>query len=124
MLFRKLCPVLLLSLAWSALAVGVPALSGAPAVFGAGTYPRATRLQDGSLLGGYTSTTGTNPVTNIINVVRSTDGGATWAHWGEVTRGVGDIDNPFPLQLPSGEYAPSAFGLREEAHRVHRQGAC
>jgi hypothetical protein len=46
-----------------------------------GTYPRATRLQDGSILGVHTAFQGG---TNIIAVVRSTDNGLTWSPVGEV----------------------------------------
>lgn len=75
-------------------------LSGSPVVFGAGTYPRATRLSDGSLLGVYTAFSGGN---NVITTTRSTDNGASWQTFGEVTSGpsnANDIDNPYVLQLP------------------------
>ncbi|KZV87662.1 hypothetical protein EXIGLDRAFT_651981, partial [Exidia glandulosa HHB12029] len=76
-----------------------PALSGNAVTFGAGTYPRATRLSNGNLLGAYTSTSNGE---NIINIVISTNNGASWQAQGVATRGVGDIDNPFPIQLSSG----------------------
>lgn len=76
-----------------------PSLSGGAVVFGAGTYPRATRLADGSLVGAYTAKDGAE---NVIRTVISRDQGASWTALGEVTRGVGDIDNPFVLQLQSG----------------------
>jgi hypothetical protein len=69
-------------------------------VMGDGTYPRATRLQDGSILGVHTSFQGG---TNVIVATRSTDEGISWSPVGEVTRGVGDIDNPFVVQLPTGK---------------------
>jgi hypothetical protein len=69
-------------------------------VMGDGTYPRATRLQDGSILGVHTSFHGG---TNVIVATRSTDEGTSWSPVGEVTRGVGDIDNPFVVQLPTGK---------------------
>lgn len=75
---------------------------GSPAVFGSGTYPRANTLSDGSIIGAYTAFSGGD---NIIETVRSTDGGQTWQPLGEVTRGpsnANDIDNPYVLQLPSG----------------------
>ena len=67
---------------------------------GEGTYPRATRLQDGSILGVHTTFQGG---ANAIIATRSLDHGVTWKSIGEVTRGVGDIDNPFAVQLPSGK---------------------
>lgn len=79
-----------------------PSMSGAPVVFGSGTYPRANTLADGSIIGVYTAFDGGD---NIIRTVRSTDGGSTWAALGEVTRGpsdANDIDNPYVLQLPDG----------------------
>ncbi|KAL6712725.1 hypothetical protein ACLMJK_009663 [Lecanora helva] len=82
---------------------GVPKLAGSAVAFGAGTYPRANRLSDGSLIGAYTAFSGGN---NIIKTVRSTDGGATWQALGTVTQGASnanDIDNPYILQLPSGK---------------------
>ena len=77
-----------------------PSLNGPAVVFGGGTYPRATRLADGSLLGTYTAFSNGK---NIINTSKSTDNGATWTPIGTVTTGVGDIDNPFLLQLPDGK---------------------
>ena len=53
----------------------VPKLVGAPIVIGPGTYPRANKLSDGSLLGAYTAFEGGN---NIIRVVLSTDNGQSW----------------------------------------------
>lgn len=53
----------------------VPKLVGAPVVIGAGTYPRANKLSDGSILGAYTAFEGGN---NIIRIVLSTDNGQTW----------------------------------------------
>ena len=77
----------------------VPSLNGAPVAFGGGTYPRATRLADGSLLGTFTAF---SAGTNTISISKSTDDGVTWTPFSSVTSGVGDIDNPFLLQLPSG----------------------
>ena len=82
------------------LAGATPTLQGNAVVFGPGTYPRATRLADGTLLGAYTVVENGE---NVIRTVLSRDEGASWAAQGEVTRGVGDIDNPFVLQLTSGE---------------------
>ena len=53
----------------------VPKLVGDPVVIGAGTYPRANKLSDGSLLGAYTAFEGGN---NIIRIVLSTDNGQSW----------------------------------------------
>ena len=77
-------------------------LSGSSVVFGSGTYPRANRLSDGSLLGVYTAFSGGN---NIITTTKSTDNGASWHDLGSVASGASnanDIDNPYVLQLPSG----------------------
>lgn len=60
-----------------------------------GTYPRMTRLSDGSMLA--TFTTSAQGI-NHISVARSADNGTTWSAAGEVTKGVGDIDNGMPLQ--------------------------
>jgi hypothetical protein len=76
-----------------------PSLIGSPAVFGDGTYPRAVKLADGSLLGVYTAFSNGN---NVITTTHSVDQGSTWNNLGTVTSGVGDIDNPFLLQLPNG----------------------
>ncbi|KAL8721797.1 MAG: hypothetical protein Q9225_001597 [Loekoesia sp. 1 TL-2023] len=78
-----------------------PTLTGSPAVLGSGTYPRATRLHDGSILGVYTGFQSGN---NVLLTVTSTNNGATWSPLGEITRGpsnANDIDNPFVVQLPS-----------------------
>jgi len=48
---------------------------------GHGTYPRATRLQDGSLLGTHTAF---HNGENVIVITRSTDDGVTWSPFGEV----------------------------------------
>ena len=101
--------LLLCTLNLQALAAPVPGsnsksstLSGSPVVFGAGTYPRANRLSDGSLLGVYTKFTGGN---NVITTTKSTDNGASWQDLGAVASGpsnANDIDNPYVLQLPTG----------------------
>lgn len=78
-----------------------PTLTGSPIVVGAGTYPRATRLRDGSILGVYTAFQSGN---NVLLTVTSTNNGASWSPLGEISRGpsnANDIDNPFVLQLPS-----------------------
>ncbi|KAF5518364.1 hypothetical protein CGCA056_v010873 [Colletotrichum aenigma] len=65
-------------------------------------YLRVSFMNDGSLIGGYGATEGD---TKIMRVVKSTDGAQSWQHIGEVFRGPvakHDMDNAFPLQLPSG----------------------
>jgi len=77
-------------------------LSGPPVLFGAGTYPRANWLSDGSLLGVYTAFSGGQ---NIITTTKSTDNGASWQTLGTVASGpsnANDLDNPYVLQLPTG----------------------
>ena len=77
---------------------------GNAVVFGeGGTYPRATKLADGSLLGAYTNTQGDN--TTILSV-RSSDNGASWQMQGMVDTGrkaTKDVDNPFIHELPDGK---------------------
>ncbi|KAH8760064.1 Sialidase [Hyaloscypha sp. PMI_1271] len=77
---------------------------------GHGTYPRATKLRNGLLLGVYTA------FENGENVIVTTncpalnnglgcsilDDNLVWERLGEVTRGIGDVDNPFLLQLENG----------------------
>lgn len=79
-----------------------PVLTGGEVVMGAGTYPRANFLKDGSILGAYTAFENGN---NVIRTVKSTDNGASWTALGSVAQGpsnANDIDNPYVLQLPSG----------------------
>lgn len=84
-----------------------PTLVGSPVIFGQGTYPRANSLSGpslppGSMIGTYTAFQNGS---NILEVVLSTNKGASWQLVGEVTRGASnanDIDNPYILQLPSG----------------------
>lgn len=67
-----------------------------------GTYPRANFLSDGSLLGAYAATVGDN---KQLTLVKSTDNGDSWSFLGTAaTRPTNssDLDNPYPLQLPSG----------------------
>ena len=52
-----------------------PVMAGPPVVFGLGTYPRANRLSDGSVLGVYTAFSGGD---NVIQTVLSGDGGQSW----------------------------------------------
>ncbi|KAF2186352.1 glycoside hydrolase family 93 protein [Zopfia rhizophila CBS 207.26] len=80
-----------------------PSKSGDPVVMAtSGTYPRATRLSDGSLLGVYTHFNSGN---HTITTLKSTDNGASWSVLGTVNTGpesTKDIDNPFVHQLPNG----------------------
>ncbi|KND88089.1 hypothetical protein TOPH_07320 [Tolypocladium ophioglossoides CBS 100239] len=67
-----------------------------------GVYMRATRLSDGSILGGYSAQDGQN---RVLRVVKSTDGGASWTRIGTAAStpaAMHDMDNAFPLQLPNG----------------------
>ena len=81
-----------------------PSKVGAAVVFGRdGTYPRATKLADGSLFGAYTNTKGDN---TTILTVRSTDNGASWQTQGTVDTGpkaTKDLDNPYVHELPDGK---------------------
>lgn len=70
---------------------------------GTGTYPRATFLQDGSLLGCYTASSGGN---SILTTAKSTDNGASWSDIGVIaveSAETRDLDNCFVHQLPSGQ---------------------
>ncbi|KAI1259596.1 Sialidase [Xylariaceae sp. FL1019] len=62
-----------------------------------GTYPRLCRLSDGSLL---CSVTRMQDGTRILSVSRSTDNGRSFTPYGEITRGKGDVDNAFLLEVP------------------------
>lgn len=76
--------------------------SGQVVVDVGGVYMRATRLNDGSIIGGYAAQEGAD---HVLRVVKSTDGGNSWSAIGTVAGGESathDIDNAFPLQLPSG----------------------
>lgn len=80
----------------------VPTLQGGQNTIGGGTYPRANRLADGSLIASYTAFAGGD---SIITLARSTDNGVTWTQVGTAAQGptaTTDIDNPYPVQLPSG----------------------
>lgn len=82
-----------------------PSLSGSAVDMtsgGGGTYPRINFLSDGSIIGAYTATVGSN---HQLTLVHSTDSGASWSYLGNAaTRptATSDLDNPYPLQLPSG----------------------
>src|SRR5947209_4826110 len=57
---------------------------------GGGTYPRANRLSDGSIIGAYTSLKDGN---YTINLVRSTDDGSTWTALGTAASGPKDANS-------------------------------
>ncbi|KAK7185680.1 hypothetical protein DPSP01_007446 [Paraphaeosphaeria sporulosa] len=84
-------------------AAQAPVKDGDAVVFGkGGTYPRAVRLADNSLLGVYTASGGGN---RTITTVRSTDDGASWSPLGQVDTAPSatrDLDNPYVHQLPNG----------------------
>ncbi|KAI8956509.1 glycoside hydrolase family 93 protein [Daldinia sp. FL1419] len=73
-----------------------------------GTYPRLCRLADGGLLCLTTGFQGPGRREHVLQVSRSVDGGRTFSPHGEVTRGIGDIDNGFLIEVPSS--VPGASG--------------
>lgn len=83
----------------------VPTLSGPTADMTSGqggTYPRINFLSDGSIIGAFTAFSGGD---NVLTSVHSTDSGASWTPIGTAASGPSasnDLDNPFPIQLPSG----------------------
>lgn len=101
-------PATLISAAFALLVSNVlaqrPSKIGDAVVFGeGGTYPRATKLADGSLFGAYTNTQGDN---TTILTVHPTDGGASWQVKGTVDTGskaTKDVDNPYVHELPDGK---------------------
>ncbi|TDZ34297.1 hypothetical protein C8035_v010769 [Colletotrichum spinosum] len=90
--------------------------AGEPVVIDpSGNYARVSFMKDGSLIGGYAAKEGS---TRILRFIRSTDGAQSWQRVGEVFRGDVarvDVDNAFPLQLPSGRIL--------YAWRNHERGA-
>lgn len=76
------------------------------------TYPRLTRLSDGSILLGMTRF---DPPARVLAVERSVDDGRTFRPWGEVTRCDGDCDNMFLLEVPP---LPASPGEQSQAPRV------
>ena len=78
-------------------------MAGDAAHFGDGAYPRATYLKDGSILGVHT---GFEDGNNILNIVKSSDNGASWTEVGSVTKEAShshDLDNGFLAQLSNGK---------------------
>ncbi|CAN8097639.1 unnamed protein product [Discula destructiva] len=65
---------------------------------GRASYPRLTRLLDGSILLAFTRF---EAQTRILTVERSVDNGRTFKPWGEITRCDGDCGNLFLLELPA-----------------------
>lgn len=63
---------------------------------GKGTYPRLARLSDGSILSSFTRRDGKQ---RVLQVAKSTDGGRSFTDFAEVTRGVGDVDNMYLLEV-------------------------
>ena len=82
----------------------VASLSGSaqPMSAGGGTYPRATHLlEDDSILAAYTAFSGGQNVLTLAH--QSVD--SSWSQLGIAATGPSDsndLDNPFPIQLPSG----------------------
>lgn len=68
------------------------------------TYPRLTRLSDGSILLGMTRREKKQPnqkvASRVLTVKRSVDDGKTFQPWGDVVRCDGDCDNMFLLEAP------------------------
>lgn len=75
---------------------------GQVVVDGGGIYMRATRLKDGSIMGGYAAQDGPN---HVLRVVKSTNNGGSWSPAGSVASDASathDLDNADVVQLPSG----------------------
>lgn len=67
----------------------------------AGVYIRATPA-NGGIVAGYAAQDGSQ---HVLRTAKSTDGGRSWFHLGEVYRAdssLHDVDNAFPLQIPGG----------------------
>ncbi|KAI1346482.1 Sialidase [Xylaria sp. FL0043] len=80
-----------------------------------GTYPRLCRLSDGSLL---CVVTRVLEGMHALKVSRSTDNGRSFAPYSEITRGPGDIDNGFLLEVPVPNQGPTVLA----AFRNHAKG--
>lgn len=81
---------------------------------GRGTYPRMTRLSDGSILSAYTQFEGP---TRVLRVAISTDEARSFTELSEVTRGQGDVDNMYLL-----EAAPSVILAAFRNHDIGPHG--
>ncbi|PWY75389.1 neuraminidase [Aspergillus heteromorphus CBS 117.55] len=66
----------------------------------AGTYPRLARLSDGRILASFTRFYGGGERALLVSI--SSDNGHTFTDHGEVTRGHGDVDNTFLLEVGPG----------------------
>ncbi|KAI1476093.1 glycoside hydrolase family 93 protein [Daldinia eschscholtzii] len=84
-----------------------------------GTYPRLCRLADGGLLCLTTGFQGPGRREHVLQVSRSVDGGRTFSPHGEVTRGVGDIDNGFLIEVPSSTVSGNTGPVVLAAFRNH-----
>ena len=86
-------------------ASGVASLSGVATDMtcgGGGTYPRANFLSNGHILAAYTAFSNGN---NVLTLSTSIDNGTSWSFTGTAATRPSissDLDNPYPLQLPSG----------------------
>ena len=79
-----------------------PYLNGSATRMSTGTYPRASLMKDGSLIGSATTFANGN---NILSVYHSTDRGSSWNEISYVTSANSasyDVDNTVVIQLPSG----------------------
>jgi hypothetical protein len=70
------------------------------------SYTRVSFMNDNSLIAGYAATAaGPNGTETVLRVARSTDSAQSWQPLGEIFRALTaehDINNAFPMQLPSG----------------------
>ncbi|CRG84336.1 hypothetical protein PISL3812_01633 [Talaromyces islandicus] len=84
-----------------------------------GTYPRATYLNDGTLLGCYTAKRGTQVG---LNVVQSTDNGTSWNDQGSATfedQETHGLDNCYLHQLPDSDRILMAFRNHERDPEIN-----
>ena len=80
-----------------------------------GTYPRLTRLSDGSILSAYTHFRG--PTRHLL-VARSTDNARHFVPWGEVTMGNNDVDNMYLIEV----YPPGTIVAAFRNHDIGPAG--
>ncbi|RMJ25859.1 hypothetical protein PHISP_03285 [Aspergillus sp. HF37] len=81
---------------------------------GKGTYPRLAGLSDGSILSSFTRREGNK---RVLQVAKSTNGGQSFADFAEVTRGAGDVDNMYLLEV-----APSIVLAAFRNHEIGPAG--